>query len=110
AMTLIYAEPLLQPEALAKAAEALPANANRQKQVLNFFAKQPAAVPLKTLLSHCNTTSSTVKSLEKKGYLRLFEQEQMRDPYAGRAFDKNNPLPLMPVQQKAFNALQALIH
>lgn len=83
----------------------VPANAHRQKQVLEYFIKQPYPVRLTELISRLEVTASTVKNMADKGWLELKESEVFRDPYADREFTQTKQLSLTDEQQHVFEAI-----
>ncbi|MFB9330565.1 primosomal protein N' [Paenibacillus aurantiacus] len=84
---------------------AIPARAAKQREVLRFMIGQEDPIQLQVLLETLSTTSSTVRALEEKGLLVIREVELDRDPYAGRAFRRTEPLPLMEGQQQVYDQI-----
>ncbi|MFC4076463.1 primosomal protein N' [Salinithrix halophila] len=97
--------PAMDAEVLREAAEELPSQAFRQREVLNFFLKHPEDILLSHLLAALGISRSTVDRLTEKGLLRREEREEYRDPYVDRSFNRSRPLPLTSEQQQAFDAI-----
>ncbi|CAH2713313.1 primosomal protein N' [Neobacillus rhizosphaerae] len=109
-----YIRPHVPLAALKEEMERLPANAEKQKQVLNYFVEHFTAVELRLLVAEVNATASTVKALVGKKLLAEEEMEVYRDPYEHRTFERTKPLPLTKDQQIAIvpilNALEQNLH
>jgi primosomal protein N' (replication factor Y) len=75
--------------------------AEKQAEVLQYFANHGNRVPLRQLLDEVNTTESTVKALVKKQYLTEDFVEVYRDPYLDHDFEKTEPFPLTSEQHQA---------
>ncbi|WP_449539959.1 primosomal protein N' [Ferdinandcohnia sp. Marseille-Q9671] len=84
-----------------KVLEDLPASANKQKLVLEFFLLHPKPILLKDLLLKVGVTDSTIRTMVKKGLLREQAVEVYRDPYADKQFEPTKPMPLTLEQQHA---------
>lgn len=81
---------------------ALPSNALKQKQVLEYFLNHKLTrTPVTQLLENTGASFSTVRSLITKGYFSEENKEQYRDPYENRSFKKTNPFPLTEEQENA---------
>lgn len=93
---------------LAYAAE-LKNNAIRQKELLEHFAREPEPVALAELLAKHEIGAGTVRALAGKGLLSITEREVMRDPYAGRSFERTSPLPLTDQQRQALEPITAAL-
>ncbi|GIP36732.1 primosomal protein N' [Paenibacillus sp. J31TS4] len=98
-----------EPEELRLAAEELPVNAKRQKEVLAYLADHSEPVGLAELCEQLGTGAGTVKSLAEKGWLAIREEEVLRDPYAGRSFKRTEPMALTPEQQLAYTPIAEAI-
>ncbi|MBD2871453.1 primosomal protein N' [Paenibacillus arenilitoris] len=85
-------------EALAK----LPARAAKQREVLGFMLEHGGPLPLQELIAATGSSAPSVRSLAEKGLLDLREVEQRRDPYADRAFERTEPLPLTEGQREVY--------
>ncbi|OZI13282.1 primosomal protein N' [Bacillaceae bacterium SAS-127] len=80
----------------------LPANALKQKLVLDYLIQQaPTLVSVKEVMEASGASSATLKSLIEKGLIVETKQEMYRDPYENREFQKTEPLPLTELQEKA---------
>ncbi|TCW37504.1 replication restart DNA helicase PriA [Laceyella sacchari] len=90
--------------------ERLSGRAKRQKEVLRYFAKQPEAIPLPTLLAELRVARSTVQKLVEMGALAWEEREEYRDPFKHRSFQPTEPLPLTREQAAALTAIVKPIH
>lgn len=98
--------PKLSAQELTSIATQLSQRAFRQKQILTYLAQNHNPVPLKQLLQQCKTTSSTVRTLEQKGWIKVMEEEIYRDPYKSVAFEPSSPLHLTPLQSKALEQIK----
>lgn len=94
---------------LEQALSELPARANKQQEVLRYLMEHPHAIRLTELMEVVEVGASTVKSLADRGWIELREVEVMRDPYAGRAFAKTQPLPLTVEQSGVFAEIQGAV-
>ncbi|EFM12951.1 primosomal protein N' [Paenibacillus curdlanolyticus YK9] len=101
--------PPVDREGAAEALAAWPARAGKQRDVLAFMLDAEGPVPLQKLLADTGTTGSTVKALVDKGWLTMREVEASRDPYAGRTFQRTEPLPLTEGQQEVLKWIVASI-
>ncbi|WP_394137030.1 primosomal protein N' [Cytobacillus oceanisediminis] len=86
---------------LAEYIEKLPANATKQKEVLEYFLQDDSPIEQKELFSFLGITSSTIKGLIQKGLLGQKEVEIYRNPFGDREFKRTEPLPLTEEQRKA---------
>lgn len=82
-------------------------HAHKQKEVLHALAQHEGSLPMSELLRLCQTSSSTVKALERKGLITTHEEEVFRDPYATRTFKPSEPLKLTPLQEQALNKIKS---
>jgi primosomal protein N' (replication factor Y) len=85
--------------------EQLPANAEKQKLVLNYFIHHSQAVELKQLTALLKVSSATIKTLVEKRLLIEDEMEVYRDPFENRSFERTAPLPLTAAQQAAIEPI-----
>lgn len=83
----------------------IPAQAHRQKQVLEYFIADPSPIRLTELTHRLEVTASTLKNLADKGWLTLKESEVFRDPYADRHFARTKQLPLTAEQRDVFQSI-----
>lgn len=77
----------------------------KQAQAMDILARS-GEMPLSDLLEEAGIGLSSVKSLEKKGCLRICRQTVRRDPLAGQTILRTQPLPLFPEQQAALNLVK----
>lgn len=63
-------------------------------------------VPAKYLRDEFDLHTATLKSGAEKGWLKLYDQQVNRDPYADIAIEKSEKLPLQAQQEAAFNAVK----
>ncbi|ANB61593.1 primosomal protein N' [Anoxybacteroides amylolyticum] len=83
----------------------LPANATKQKQLLELLASAQKGLPLKEALERSGASRAAVKALIDKGIVHEYEVETYRDPYEQRHFAKTAPLTLTNEQQQALDAI-----
>lgn len=83
----------------------LPSNALKQKVVLEYLLNSTKPIPVKKVLEDTNSTSTTIKSLINKGYLKEEIKEEYRDPYEHRQFQKTTPFQLTMEQQQVINPI-----
>ncbi|GLX68400.1 primosomal protein N' [Paenibacillus glycanilyticus] len=88
-----------------EALESFPARSAKQRELLAFMLERGEAMPLQALLAEAGGSPASVRALADKGLLGLREVEQERDPYAGRDFERTEPLPLMPGQQDVYERI-----
>lgn len=103
--TIKYLSPQVKREELISLMNEMPANASKQKEVLNYFIKQPDRIESRELLSILGISSATIKSLVKKNILLERSLEVYRDPYQDRMFETTEPLPLSEDQGKAIRPI-----
>ena len=63
-------------------------------------------VPAKYLRDEFDLHTATLKAGSEKGWLKLYDQQVNRDPYADIAIEKSEKLPLQAQQEAAFNAVK----
>ena len=63
-------------------------------------------VPAKYLRDEFDLHTATLKSGAEKGWLKLYDQQVNRDPYADIAIEKSEKLSLQAQQEAAFNAVK----
>ncbi|WP_243298213.1 primosomal protein N' [Bacillus litorisediminis] len=80
---------------------ALPPQASKQKELLQFFIKKTESIPFQDLNKTYGFSSSTVRSLIEKEILEEQSVEVYRDPYEHKTFKRTEPLPLTNEQQAA---------
>ncbi|WP_456275546.1 primosomal protein N' [Bacillus sp. AK128] len=82
--------------------DTMPAQAARQKEVLEYFLSQNIQEIPRTLVKHAlSTTDSPIKALIEKGILLEKDMEVYRDPHRDKEFKRTKPLPLTNEQSKA---------
>ncbi|EKN66380.1 primosome assembly protein PriA [Neobacillus bataviensis LMG 21833] len=96
-----YVKPSMTLAELSKEIDRIPANAEKQRQILRFFIENYHEIELRKLVSEVKTSTSTVKALVEKKLLTEFEMEVYRNPFAHRTFERTKPLPLTDAQQTA---------
>ncbi|MCT8139774.1 primosomal protein N' [Anaerobacillus sp. CMMVII] len=96
-------------ESLEQNLEELDNRAQKQKQVIEFFLKQPNSITITELIERTGTTRSTIKSLVDKVILSEREVEVSRDPYANRTFKKTVPMQLTKTQQSVIEPIYKTI-
>jgi len=100
-----WVRPAVSQEKLKEEMLHLPGNAERQKQVLNYFVQHYQEIPFKQLAGETKVSSATVKGLMEKKLLEEFEMEVYRDPYENRSFKQTTPLPLTEAQSSAIKPI-----
>lgn len=65
-----YLLPLLDKVALEQAKASLVVTAEKQRKIIDFFIEKHEPVQLREILSYFNVSTSTVKSLIKKGFCK----------------------------------------
>lgn len=89
----------------------LPANAKRQREVLEYLFAHQESIRLTELMLKLDVGAGTVKGLADKGWIELREEEVLRDPYARHHFPKTTPLPLTDEQRQVFEPIRhAVVH
>lgn len=78
-------------------------NAVRQIQILNFL-KGKESISLASLLKEVSTVSSTVTALEKKGFIRIIDEEVKRNPIT-KAIPNYPKVKLTEKQQACFDSI-----
>ncbi len=73
---------------------------DRQHSLLTALIKD-GPLPLTAFAEAQKTTPATLRKLEEKGLLKIFEKAERRDPLAGKSFIQTKPLPLTEEQAKA---------
>ncbi|MEH7415451.1 primosomal protein N' [Neobacillus drentensis] len=90
---------------LEEALQTIPAKAEKQRQILQYFLEHSDEVELKILIDELNTSGSTIKALIEKKLLVEFDKEVYRDPFAHRTFERTKPLPLTDAQAQAIGPI-----
>ncbi|WP_064093759.1 primosomal protein N' [Rossellomorea aquimaris] len=84
--------------------EDLPPQASKQKELLQYMSQSTEdekGMAVTELIEATGATSSTIKSLVKKGLFLEKNEEMYRDPFLNRTFQKTSPLTLTPQQSEA---------
>lgn len=92
-------------EKLKQELNALPKNAKKQQELLQFFIDHDEAITIVDLMKKLSTNRNSIQSLVDKGLLVQKEIEVRRDPYEGRKFNKTTPLPLTDEQERAIKPI-----
>lgn len=106
---LKFVRSIVTPSQLIEEIEKVPANAEKQRQVLSYFAEHNHEVELRKLVSELNISASTVKALIEKKLLVEYDMEVYRDPFEHRSFERTKPLPLTNAQQTAIGPILSSI-
>jgi len=80
----------------------------KQQSILDLL-RAEGALSLAVLTARLDITAAPVKSLQKKGLVRLGRQRVARDPLAGRKVVPSQPLTLMPEQAAALEKIKAMM-
>ncbi|MEH7254322.1 primosomal protein N' [Neobacillus niacini] len=97
--------PLLPAADLEAELNSLPQRAEKQKEVLRYFVKNPEPIEMRRLLADLQISAATIKALIEKEYLSEQYMEVYRDPYENRTFTRTEPLPLTTDQQRAIGPI-----
>jgi primosomal protein N' (replication factor Y) len=95
---------------LSQALAQLNPNARKQRETLQYLLDHPEPVKLSELLQALGADRSSVQRLADKGWIRLEQQEEYRDPYAGRRFEPTQPMPLTEEQRSAYEPIVRALH
>jgi primosomal protein N' (replication factor Y) len=79
----------------------------RQQEILGVLRRRGGDLWLTELLQTCNTTSSTIKKLQEKGYVVIQEREILRTA-TEPARDRDSPKTLAPSQAEALEVINSL--
>lgn len=71
---------------------------DKQKRILQFLIYNED-VPVSELLLFTDTTINIIKTLEKNGYVRIYENEVQRNPFKNKNIEKSNNLILTQEQK-----------
>ncbi|MBS2968931.1 primosomal protein N' [Metabacillus sp. KIGAM252] len=97
-----YLTPAADFETLKRTAEEMPAQAGRQKAVLDYIiASQKSEISISDLKARVNASDSSIKSLVQKGILAEKWMEIYRDPFEHRTFKQTKNMALTNEQQTA---------
>lgn len=97
--------PFIGVEGLKGYKESLPAHAEKQKIIIDYFLKEQQAVEQKEILAKLDVSQSTITTLVKKGVLKEEYIEVYRDPYENRTFDRTKSLTLTEGQEKVITPI-----
>lgn len=102
--------PLMTFEQLEEEKESLSANAHKQHHLINLLQsiEEDGSLSVADLKSEGLSTVQ-INAGEKKGWLKVFEKEIMRDPFKDMTFDKTAHLTLTQDQLSAFNQINETI-
>jgi primosomal protein N' (replication factor Y) (superfamily II helicase) len=102
---LKFVLPLVSQEILKSELDKIPTRSGKQKDLLNYFIKDPQPVELRKLLSEAGIPKSAVKALAEKKLMIEKEMEVYRDPFGSREFKQTSPLTLTDAQDKAIKPI-----
>lgn len=103
--TRTWISPAVTQEELMAELDSIPAQAKRQRELIEHFIQQPQEQVQPELLARFGMGRSSLDRLVEKGVLKREKREEYRDPFGGRSFVKTDPLPLTAEQQQAFAAI-----
>lgn len=101
-----WVKPAEAPASLEERLTGIPANARKQKAILQFFIDNPRPLPLSKLLESLRTTRSSVMRLVGLGALHIENREEYRNPYT-REVEQDEPLALTEEQDAALSVILA---
>ncbi|MBP0008287.1 MULTISPECIES: primosomal protein N' [unclassified Roseofilum] len=78
---------------------------SQQQEILNVLARQGGEMLVTELVQQGQTSSGAIKTLEKKQWVTISQQEQLRYD-TGPMPDRDTPKPLTPAQAQALAAIQ----
>jgi primosomal protein N' (replication factor Y) len=79
----------------------------RQAELLRLLAAEQRPLSLAEARQRIGATPATVKSLSRRGLIRVEEVREQRDPLADRAYGQDPRPILMPAQEVAWSEIQA---
>lgn len=74
----------------------------KQKRIINFLIDN-GEVPLSELLLFSDTTRSVLSTLEKNGFVKLYDVEVSRNPFVHKDIERTVPLKLTEKQREVLN-------
>ncbi|KAA9300792.1 MULTISPECIES: primosomal protein N' [Aerococcus] len=99
-----WIQPLLDREDLEVEHAKLSKSAHKQVLLCELLMElEGKALPTRTLREDYDLTMQTVRAGERKGWLKVYEQEVRRDPLADSDFEPTQALPLLPEQAAAYD-------
>ncbi len=105
-----YVRLKISPEEAAQQAEKLAKKAVRQSEILHLLLEHVQPVAQSKISKKLGITSSTIKAMEKKGWLELQSVRVDRDPLGGRQVNLSFALPLTSPQNEVFRSICAALH
>ncbi|MGH2117811.1 primosomal protein N' [Aerococcus sp. L_32] len=102
-----WVQPLMDFDQLEEEATNIRKTANKQLALVEVLMELDGKkVPAKYLRDEFDLHTATLKSGAEKGWLKLYDQQVNRDPYADIAIEKSEKLSLQAQQEAAFNAVK----
>jgi len=96
----------ISPEKLLKAIAELPKQAQKQREILEYFLfHELEEIAIGELINDLQLTRSSIQGLVKKGYLEIEQKVQWRDPYKGRDF-QDKKVQLTEEQDRVFEQIR----
>ncbi|GAA0460847.1 primosomal protein N' [Alkalibacillus silvisoli] len=97
-----YVERMVEEVKLIEQLDELGKQAKKQRNVIEYLLDHDKPLRLKELMQHVDVTRAPIKSLEKKGLIKLVQKEIYRDPHQAN-HELTKPLPLTSEQQNVIN-------
>ena len=107
---ITYVRLKISPEESAQQAEKLAKKAVRQSEILLLLLEHIEPVAQSEISKKLGITSSTIKAMEKKGWLELQSVRVDRDPLGGRQVNLSFALPLTSPQEEVFRSISSALH
>ncbi|MEY8371390.1 primosomal protein N' [Aerococcaceae bacterium 50-4] len=102
-----WVQPLMDFDQLEEEATSIRKTAKKQIALVEVLMELDGKkAPAKYFRDEFDIHSATLKAGAEKGWLKLFDQQVNRDPYADIAIEKSEKLPLQAQQQAAFDAVK----
>ena len=98
------------PEEAAQQAEKLAKQAAKQTELLRLLIEKQEPVAQSEITQKLGITSSTIKALEKKGWLEVQPVRVDRDPLIDRQINLSFALPLTQPQEAVFRSICSALH
>jgi primosomal protein N' (replication factor Y) (superfamily II helicase) len=105
-----FIQSLLSQEDLQREIDQLPKRAEKQRDLLSYFLKNPSPIEERKLVVNVGISQSTIKTLCEKKVLEEKFMEVYRDPYADREFKRTSPLLLTEAQKAAIQPILQSIY
>lgn len=106
--TMRVVKPLASVQQLEDAMAGLSKGAKAQSKILQFFQVfDEEYISVKALREKVQTTDATIQKVAALGLIEIVDQHVSRDPYENHDFKASTPLPLLPDQQAARDAIVA---